>query len=194
MTPGHFIPLAEETGMILPLGQWVLETACAQLVAWGQHPATADWTVAVNVSASQLAQAEFVQHVKHALHQSGAPAQRLKLEITESMLVNDMEDTIAKMSALKALGVSFSLDDFGTGYSSLSYLKELPIDVLKIDQSFVQALNINEQGYALCEAMVSIGKTLKIVVVAEGVETLRQLELLQKLVNTILLQQAKVKL
>ena len=181
VTPGHFIPLAEETGMILPLGQWVLETACAQLVAWGQHPATADWTVAVNVSASQLAQAEFVQHVKHALHQAGAPAHQLKLEITESMLVNDMEDTIAKMSALKALGVSFSLDDFGTGYSSLSYLKRLPLSQLKIDQSFVRDVLTDPSDAVIARTVVALGHSLGLTVMAEGVESAAQRDMLAEM-------------
>ena len=174
VAPGHFIPLAEETGMILPLGQWVLETACAQLVVWGQHPATADWTVAVNVSASQLAQAEFVQHVAQALRQSGAPAQRLKLEITESMLVNDMEDIIDKMGAIQALGVSFSLDDFGTGYSSLSYLKRLPLSQLKIDQSFVRDVLTDPSDAVIARTVVALGHSLGLHVIAEGVETKAQ--------------------
>ena len=181
VTPGHFIPLAEETGMILPLGQWVLETACAQLVTWGQHPATADWTVAVNVSASQLAQAEFVQHVGQALRQSGAPAHQLKLEITESMLVNDMEDTIAKMSALKALGVSFSLDDFGTGYSSLSYLKRLPLSQLKIDQSFVRDVLTDPSDAVIARTVVALGHSLGLTVMAEGVESAAQRDMLAEM-------------
>ena len=136
--PAEFIPLAEETGLILPLGEWVLDSACRQLVLWAAEFATADLTVAVNVSARQFRQPDFVDQVKAILKRTGANPQRLKLELTESLLLTDVEATIAKMTALKELGICFSLDDFGTGYSSLSYLKRLPLDQLKIDQSFVR--------------------------------------------------------
>jgi len=174
VSPQHFIPIAEETGTILPLGQWVLQTACEQLRAWSQQPTTAHWTVAVNVSASQLAQKEFVFQVGEALLQSGAPAAQLKLEITESMLVNDMDDIIEKMSAIRALGVSFSLDDFGTGYSSLSYLKRLPLSQLKIDQSFVRDLLTDSSDAVIARTVVALGHTLGLQVIAEGVETTAQ--------------------
>jgi predicted signal transduction protein with EAL and GGDEF domain len=139
MPPADFISLSEETGLILPLGHWVLTTACAQLTQWASQPAMAHLTVAVNVSALQFAQVEFVEQVLAVLHSSGANPHRLKLELTESLLIGNVQDTIGKMHALKATGVSFSLDDFGTGYSSLSYLKRLPLDQLKIDRSFVCA-------------------------------------------------------
>lgn len=172
--PGQFIGLAEETGMILSLGQWVLETACIQLNTWSQQAATAHWTLAVNVSASQLVQAEFVSQVDRALRQSGAPAAQLKLEITESMLVNDMEDLIHKMAAIQALGVGFSLDDFGTGYSSLSYLKRLPLSQLKIDQSFVRDVLTDPSDAVIARTVVALGHSLGLNVIAEGVESAAQ--------------------
>lgn len=174
VAPGQFIGLAEETGMILPLGQWVLETACLQLHAWSQQPATAHWTLAVNVSASQLAQADFIRNVDQALRQSGAPAAQLKLEITESMLVNDMEDLIHKMVSIQALGVGFSLDDFGTGYSSLSYLKRLPLSQLKIDQSFVRDVLTDPSDAVIARTVVALGHSLGLQVIAEGVESAAQ--------------------
>ncbi|MDD2713106.1 MAG: cache domain-containing protein, partial [Simplicispira sp.] len=136
--PSEFIPLAEDSGLILPLGQWVLESACAQLARWAHEPGHEHVTVAVNVSARQMHQSQFVAQVLETLERTGAPAQRLKLELTESLLLDDPQDTIAKMGALKSHGVGFSLDDFGTGYSSLAYLGDLPLDQLKIDQSFVR--------------------------------------------------------
>jgi EAL domain-containing protein (putative c-di-GMP-specific phosphodiesterase class I) len=174
VSPAHFIPLAEETGMILPLGEWVLESACQQLLEWSRNPMTAHWTLAVNVSASQLAQPEFVCSVSKALQRSGAPAAKLKLELTESMLVNDVEDIIVKMMAIKELGVSFSLDDFGTGYSSLSYLKRLPLSQLKIDQSFVRDVLTDPSDAVIARTVVALGHSLGLTVIAEGVETAEQ--------------------
>jgi len=174
VSPAHFIPLAEETGMILPLGEWVLNSACQQLVEWSRNPATAQWTLAVNVSASQLAQPEFVCSVSKALKEHGAPARLLKLELTESMLVNDVEDIIVKMMAIKELGVSFSLDDFGTGYSSLSYLKRLPLSQLKIDQSFVRDVLTDPSDAVIARTVVALGHSLGLTVIAEGVETIEQ--------------------
>jgi diguanylate cyclase (GGDEF)-like protein/PAS domain S-box-containing protein len=174
VAPASFIPLAEDTGAILALGQWVLETACAQLVAWSLDPGTAPWTLAVNVSALQLAQPGFVDSVRRALHNSGAPAQNLKLELTESMLVHDVESIIAKMVAIKSMGVSFSLDDFGTGYSSLSYLKRLPLSQLKIDQSFVRDVLTDPSDAVIARTIVALGHSLGLTVIAEGVETIEQ--------------------
>ena len=174
VSPAAFIPLAEETGMILPLGQWVLEVACAQLVSWAKTTATAHWTMAVNVSASQFAQPDFVANVDRALKKTGANPHLLKLELTESMLVKDVEDVIVKMVEIKALGVTFSLDDFGTGYSSLSYLKRLPLDQLKIDQSFVRDLLTDPNDAAIARTVVALGHSLNLKVIAEGVETLEQ--------------------
>jgi diguanylate cyclase (GGDEF)-like protein/PAS domain S-box-containing protein len=171
IAPGHFIALAEQAGLILPLGQEVLETACAQLAAWANHPQRMQWTLAVNVSASQFAQAGFVGNVSHALVQTGANPCLLKLELTESILIRDIEDVIVKMGALKSMGVGFSLDDFGTGYSSLSYLKRLPLDQLKIDQSFVRDVLTDPSDAAIARTILALGKSLGLMVIAEGVET-----------------------
>ena len=172
--PGHFIPLAEETGIILELGQWVLETACAQLVQWAQNPLTAHWTMAVNVSASQFAQAKFVAHVDTALQKTGANPRLLKLELTESMLVADVDAIIVKMNAIKQRGVAFSLDDFGTGYSSLTYLKRLPLAQLKIDQSFVRDVLTDASDAVIARTILALGHSLGLKVIAEGVETAAQ--------------------
>lgn len=174
VSPAEFIPLAEETGLILPLGRWVLETACAQLTVWASQPKMADLTLAVNVSAHQFRQTDFVDQVLAVLKNTGANPQRLKLELTESLLVKNVEDIIEKMFALKAKGVSFSLDDFGTGYSSLSYLKRMPLDQLKIDQSFVRDILIDPNDAAIARTIVALAKSLGLDVIAEGVETAEQ--------------------
>jgi diguanylate cyclase (GGDEF)-like protein/PAS domain S-box-containing protein len=179
--PAHFIPLAEETGLILPLGQWVLESACAQLVRWANDPGTAHWTMAVNVSASQFAQPEFVAHVEAALAKTGADPSLLKLELTESMLVADIDAIIEKMNALKQRGVAFSLDDFGTGYSSLTYLKRLPLSQLKIDQSFVREVLTNPSDAVIARTILALGHSLGMKVIAEGVETSEQHQFLSAL-------------
>lgn len=179
VSPADFIPLAEETRLILPLGQWVLETACRQLKAWAGQVNTAHLTLAVNVSALQFHRENFVQEVLDTLKRTGAPAARLKLELTESLLVKDIEGIIAKMLALKAQGVGFSLDDFGTGYSSLSYLKRLPLDQLKIDQSFLHEALTNPKDAAIVSATVALGKSLGMMVIAEGVETQAQRDFLE---------------
>lgn len=178
ISPAAFIPLAEETGMILPLGQWVLEAACAQLVEWAHNPITEPWTMAVNVSASQFAHPDFVANVDKALKKTGANPYRLKLELTESMLVKDIDDVIVKMFEIKALGVTFSLDDFGTGYSSLSYLKRLPLDQLKIDQSFVRDLLTDPNDAAIAHTIIALSHSLSLKVIAEGVETAEQRDVL----------------
>jgi diguanylate cyclase (GGDEF)-like protein len=178
VSPMEFIALAEETKLILPLGQWVLEQACWQLLEWGKLAQTAHWTMAVNVSAMQFAQADFVDHVSSALKKTGANPALLKLELTESMLVKDVQSVIAKMHALKAQSVRFSLDDFGTGYSSLSYLKRLPLDQLKIDKSFVRDLLTDANDAAIARAIVALGHSLGLKVIAEGVETLEQRDML----------------
>ena len=178
VSPAEFIPLAEETGLILPLGDWVLATACHQLVAWARQPATAHLTLAVNVSARQFRRKDFVRQVRTILESSGANPHKLKLELTESLLLEDVEDIIAKMNVLKALGVSFSLDDFGTGYSSLSYLKRLPLDQLKIDQSFVRDILTDPNDAAIARTIVALAQSLGLSVIAEGVETEAQREFL----------------
>ena len=172
--PAHFIPLAEQTGLIRPLGHLVLQQACHQLAEWARQPHKAHWSLAVNVSAVQLHQPDFVASVKAALDAAGAPAVRLKLELTESLLLREVDRVIAKMQSLQALGVRFSLDDFGTGYSSLSYLRRLPLEQLKIDQSFVAELPHNESDVAIVRAVLALGQSLGLTVIAEGVETVEQ--------------------
>lgn len=179
VSPAVFIPLAEKSNLILKLGQWVLNSACCQLAAWSRNPATARLTMAVNVSGKQLHQDNFVQTVTDALLQPGADANLLKIEITESMLLSDLDQTIQKMHTLRKKGVQFSLDDFGTGYSSLSYLKKLPLNLLKIDQSFVRDVQSDANDAAIAKTIISLARTLDLDVVAEGVETEGQLEFLR---------------
>ena len=179
ISPGDFIPLAEQTGLILPLGQYVLETACRQLHRWGQNPATAHLSISVNVSARQFRQPGFVAQVLGTLKDCQAKPQLLKLELTESLLLGDIEDTIVRMEQLKAEGVGFALDDFGTGYSSLSYLKRLPLDQIKIDQSFVRDVLSDPNDAAIVRTILALAKSLDLQVVAEGVETTGQLGFLR---------------
>ena len=160
VSPLEFIPLAEEIGLILPLGKWVLESACAQLAAWAQQPDMEHLTIAVNVSAKQLHLADFVDQVLAVVARTGANPQRLKLELTESLLVTQVESTIAKMTHLKAHGIGFSLDDFGTGYSSLSYLKRLPLDQMKIDQSFVREVLTDPNDAAIAKMVVALAQSM----------------------------------
>ena len=181
VSPAEFIPLAEETGLILPLGLWVLETACAQLALWAGRPETAQLTLSVNLSVRQLRQPDFVAQVLATLRRTGADPRRLKLELTESLLVTEVESTITKMNALKAQGVGFSLDDFGTGYSSLSYLKRLPLDQLKIDQSFVRDILVDPNDAAIARMVVVLAESLGLTVLAEGVESEEQREVLARL-------------
>jgi diguanylate cyclase (GGDEF)-like protein/PAS domain S-box-containing protein len=178
--PGEFIPLAEETGLILPIGQWVLETACAQLKVWAADPRARALSLAVNVSASQFRQADFVDTVRNAVERVGAPAAKLKLELTESLIVDDIQGTIDKMRALKTFGVGFSMDDFGTGYSSLSYLSRLPLDQLKIDRSFVRNLPDNAIDAAVAQTIISLANSLGLALIAEGVETEAQRQFLER--------------
>jgi diguanylate cyclase (GGDEF)-like protein/PAS domain S-box-containing protein len=178
VSPAEFIPLVEETRLILPVGQWVLDTACERLAAWADRPALAHLTIAVNVSACQFHDEGFVDQVLAALARSGAQPRRLKLELTESLLVEDVEEVIAKMTVLKAKGVDFSLDDFGTGYSSLSYLKRLPLDQLKIDQSFIRNILTDSNDAAIARMVVVLAESLGLAVIAEGVETEAQRDFL----------------
>ena len=171
LAPVEFIPLAEETGLILPLGDWVLETACMQLAAWEDKLATANIPVAVNISARQFRQPDFVDGVLATLDRTGANPRNLELELTESMLVDDIEDIIAKMTVLKSHGLKFSLDDFGTGYSSLAYLKRLPLDQLKIDRSFVKDILVDTSSGAIAQTILSLSRAMNLPVIAEGVET-----------------------
>ncbi len=176
--PGAFIEIAEETRLILPLGQWVLETACRQLAEWANQPQMKNWTMAVNVSALQFSQADFFDCVAGALARAGANPVRLELELTESMLVGDVADVVEKMQRIRALGVRFSLDDFGTGYSSLMYLKRLNLDQLKIDQSFVRDVLVATDDQVIAQTIVSLGHNLSMQVIAEGVETEDQYQML----------------
>ena len=178
VSPVEFIPVAENTGFILPLGHWVLGTACAQLVAWAKEPATEHLSVAVNVSAQQFRQVDYVAQVLSVLERTGANPNRLKLELTESMLVNDVDDIIAKMTELRANGVRLSLDDFGAGYSSLSYLKRLPLDQIKIDKSFVNDVMTKRKDAAIARAIVKLAQEMELDVIAEGVETQGQRDFL----------------
>jgi len=179
--PNEFIPLAEETGLILPLGNWVLKTACAQIATWAKRSNTAPITVAVNISAYQFRQPNFVEQVLTALEISGANPQNLKLELTESILVNNIEDVIAKMTDLKRHGLRFSVDDFGTGYSSLTYLKRLPLDQLKIDRSFIRDILMDVGSGAIAQSIISLSKAMGFSVIAEGVETEEQRQFLARL-------------
>jgi diguanylate cyclase (GGDEF)-like protein/PAS domain S-box-containing protein len=176
--PSAFIPLAEETDLILSLGDWVLHTACAQIKSWSHNPATRHLRVAVNVSPVQFAQDGFVERVKHALDESGIDPDCLKLELTESMMLNNVDDAIAKMQQIREFGVGFSMDDFGTGFSSLSYLKKLPLDQLKIDQSFIRDLVLDPNDKAIVEAIITMGGAFGLSIIAEGVETEAQRSLL----------------
>lgn len=172
--PAEFIPLAEETGLILSIGHWVLETACAQINAWQQNELTRDLVLAVNVSAKQFRQADFAAQVHAIVKHHAINPMLLKLELTESLLLENIEDTIASMNVLKKTGVQFSLDDFGTGYSSLQYLKRLPLDQLKIDQSFVRDLTSDSSDRAIVRTIIAMARGLNLDVIAEGVETEEQ--------------------
>jgi EAL domain-containing protein (putative c-di-GMP-specific phosphodiesterase class I) len=178
VAPSDFIPLAEETALILPLGAYVLEVACRQLAVWATHAEFEHLTIAVNVSAKQFRQSDFAERVIAVLRQTGANPQRLKLELTESLLVDNVQDIVAKMFTLKAQGVAFSLDDFGTGYSSLSYLKRLPLDQLKIDQGFVRDVLSDPNDASIAKTIVALAQNLGLGVIAEGVETMAQRDFL----------------
>ena len=179
--PGEFISLAEETGLIVPIGEWVMEAACRQIVAWAANPATAHLSVAVNVSARQIRQPDFVDSVKAVLNRTGAEPHKLRLELTESILSHSVEDTVAKMNSLRTIGIHFSLDDFGTGYSSLSYLKILPLDRVKIDRAFVRDILEDAASGAIANTIISLARALDLPVIAEGVETEAQRVYLQNL-------------
>jgi diguanylate cyclase (GGDEF)-like protein/PAS domain S-box-containing protein len=181
VSPAEFIPLAEETGLILPIGSWVLEAACQQLVLWSGQPELEHLSIAVNVSTQQFRESNFVAQVLATLERTGANAKRLKLELTESVLIADAEDVIIKMNTLKAIGIGFAIDDFGTGYSSLSYIKRLPLDRLKIDQSFVRDILMDADDAAISRAIIAMATSTGIGVIAEGVETEAQREFLASL-------------
>jgi EAL domain-containing protein (putative c-di-GMP-specific phosphodiesterase class I) len=178
--PLDFIRLAEETGLILPIGQWVLETACECLEAWEGDPLTRDLDLSVNVSARQFRQPDFVEQVRGTLARIGNDPKMLKLELTESMVLENIQDTSRKMRSLKEIGVRFSMDDFGTGYSSLSYLTQLPFDQLKIDQSFVRNIGVKSTDEIIIQTIIGMGSNLGMQVIAEGVETEDQRAFLER--------------
>ncbi|MGB8078165.1 MAG: EAL domain-containing protein [Gallionella sp.] len=178
VSPAQFIPLAEETGLIVPIGLWVLDTACAQLKVWQQGTLTRHLTLAVNVSAKQFRQTDFVAQVRSAMQRHAISPNLLKLELTESLLQERILDTIGTMNTLKEIGVKFSLDDFGTGYSSLQYLKRLPLDQLKIDRSFVRDIASDSSDLAIVRTIIAMAHSMNLDVIAEGVETEEQRQLL----------------
>lgn len=178
VSPIDFIPLAEDTGLIIPIGKWVIETACEQLKAWQKKPKTSQLTIAINVSALQFEQPDFVSHILKTVQQTGVHAHLLKLEITESLLAENINDIILKMTDLKKIGVQFSLDDFGTGYSSLQYLKKLPLAQLKIDQSFIRDIETDAQDISIVRTIIAMATELELNVIAEGVENQAQKDLL----------------
>ena len=174
--PAKFIPLAEETGLILPIGQWVLEMACSQLKRWELNPKTSALILAVNISASQIHQTDFTEQVRSTVRRHGINPERLKLELTESILLKNTEEIIATIRALKDIGIKFSLDDFGTGYSSLQYLKRLPLDQLKIDQSFICDIATNASDKAIVRTVIAMAQSLNLSVISEGVESQAQVQ------------------
>jgi EAL domain-containing protein (putative c-di-GMP-specific phosphodiesterase class I) len=173
VSPARFIPIAEETGQIVEIGLWVLREACRQTQCWDEAGHT-HLRVAVNVSARQFNQDDFAVQVKQVLKDTGLAPDRLELELTESMIMQRPERVVAVMTELRALGVKFSIDDFGTGYSSLSQLKRFPIDKLKIDQSFTRDIGTDANGAAITRAIIALGRSMRLLVVAEGVETSEQ--------------------
>ncbi|MDO9238681.1 MAG: EAL domain-containing protein [Methylicorpusculum sp.] len=180
ISPLKFIPLAEKTNLILSIGQWVMESACAQLILWKENSYTRNLRLAVNVSARQFRQPDFVARMKQALNNTGINPELLKLELTESLVLDNINDTIKKMNALREIGVRFSLDDFGTGYSSFSYLTQLPLDQLKIDRSFVHNIGLKSTDAIIVQTIIGMAGNLGIEVIAEGVETEAQLAFLQQ--------------
>jgi len=178
--PENFIGLAEETGLILPIGRWVLESACKQIKIWEADSRASKLSISVNVSALQFHQPDFVENLRVILKNTGINTAKLKLELTESVVLKNINETIDKMNNLKSLGVSFAIDDFGTGYSSLSYLTKLPLDQLKIDQSFVHNIGKRSTDAAIVQTIIGMANNLGIHVIAEGVETEAQRSFLRK--------------
>lgn len=181
LNPGQFIELAETNNLIVPLGDLVLRQACKHMSAWREEFAIDHWTISVNVSQSQLARPDFPKKVEAILKETGLPAHVLQLEITESVVAENIYDSIEQMEQLRSIGITFSLDDFGTGFSSLSYLRQLPIDELKIDRSFVENLIYDEDGYAIVQSILQLARSLNLSVVAEGIEEAEQWQILKKL-------------
>jgi EAL domain-containing protein (putative c-di-GMP-specific phosphodiesterase class I) len=176
--PARFIPLAEETGLIEPIGRWVLATACRQLAAWAQQAGLRDLTLAVNISARQFESDSFVDDILAEIRRTGAPADKLKLEVTESLAIGDVQSSSRKLHTLRDNGFSISLDDFGTGNSSLNYLTKLPLTQLKIDKSFVDELPTSHRDAMVAQTIINMGRGLGLDVIAEGVETIAQRDFL----------------
>jgi EAL domain-containing protein (putative c-di-GMP-specific phosphodiesterase class I) len=182
VSPGVFIPVAERSGLIVPISSWVLTAGCLEAVSWRRQYADAQpLYVSLNVSARHFSHPAFIGHVREALEKSAIPPECVKIELTESVTMNDAPTTEQTMSQLRALGIRLSIDDFGTGYSSLSYLQRFPVDTLKIDQSFISAMQTERENCAIVSTIVALGKNLGLQVVAEGVETLSQLEMLRSI-------------
>src|ERR1700687_2874120 len=180
--PGGFISAAEDTGLILWIGHWILQEACRQICAWNlQFPCTPPFTVAVNISAKQFAQTDLVSQIGQILRDTGLAPESLKLELTESVTMRDEERTTRILSELRKLGVRLCIDDFGTGYSSLSYLRRFALDILKIDRSFVTDMINNSESQEIVKTILSLGANLRMKVVAEGVETCEQMAMLKSL-------------
>ncbi len=177
--PSEFIPIAEEGTLILSIGHWVLDTGCHQLAKWAMNPQTSGLTLALNVSTKQFAQSNFVEQVTLLLQKHKINPALLKLELTESVVLNNLADMVIKMHELRSLGIHLSMDDFGTGYSSLSYLKDLPLDQIKIDQGFVQAITDSGSNAMLVQTIIDLAKNFSLNVIAEGVETEAQLTFLK---------------
>jgi len=181
VSPMEFIPVAEDSGLMLPIGRWILKQACICLARWAENPLMSELILAVNISVVELIQDDWVEVVIATITETGASADKLKLEVTESVMASDIGKVIAKLSALRKAGVRISLDDFGTGYSSLTYLKRLPLDQLKIDQSFVRDILVNKSDKAIAQTIINLAATMAISVIAEGVETQEQLALLKQI-------------
>ncbi|MGH8632108.1 MAG: putative bifunctional diguanylate cyclase/phosphodiesterase, partial [Burkholderiales bacterium] len=178
VAPAHFIPVAEDSGLIVPIGQWVLRAACSQLREWHASGASRI-AVSVNISPRQFRRPELVEAIQHTLAETGLEPRFLEIEVTESLVMENAEDFVARLYALKALGVEVSVDDFGTGYSSLNYLKRFPVDRLKVDQSFVRDIIADQDDATIVKAIVRLGHSLGLMVTAEGVETGEQLDFLR---------------
>jgi EAL domain-containing protein (putative c-di-GMP-specific phosphodiesterase class I) len=175
VAPAHFISVAEETGLIVPLGEWVLRRACYDAAGWPEP-----LSVAVNLSPAQFHDSDIAETVAAVLHETGLPAERLELEITESLLINDTEEVLEKLSRLRELGVKIAMDDFGTGYSSLNYLARFPFDKIKIDRQFVRNMTRDPAMRAIVKTIVALGKSLDVTVTAEGVESQEQAAMLRE--------------
>ncbi|WP_373033390.1 putative bifunctional diguanylate cyclase/phosphodiesterase, partial [Sulfurovum sp.] len=180
--PSQFIPIAEASGLILPMSAWIIETAIKQMIAWKEQENPLNINrIAINISAIHFAQADFVDQIKNILHKYPVDPKHIEFELTESIALVNIEETIQKIEELKKIGITFALDDFGTGYSSLAYLKRLPIDYLKIDQSFIKNMMADSEDKLITETIVSVAQAFKLKVIAEGVEELEQLEHLRSI-------------